>query len=101
MACTCGCTCDMQQLTLGGTTEGNLQLAIVSADDEAAAAQQVAKEKNYGQTFARSGCGLDEEWRVQGAEKCPFKHSLDDMKECNMYKLGFCIYGPNCRPIWR
>jgi hypothetical protein len=29
--------------------------------------------------------------------ECPFKHSLDDVKECNMYKLGFCIYGPNCR----
>eukprot|EP00879_Flechtneria_rotunda_P029527 GHRR01031941.1.p1 GENE.GHRR01031941.1~~GHRR01031941.1.p1 ORF type:complete len:134 (+),score=21.95 GHRR01031941.1:339-740(+) len=29
--------------------------------------------------------------------ECPFKHSLEDVKECNMYKLGFCIYGPNCR----
>eukprot|EP00803_Ostreobium_quekettii_P002826 evm.model.scf_3485.1 EVM.evm.TU.scf_3485.1 scf_3485:9772-12347(+) len=28
---------------------------------------------------------------------CLFKHSLDDIKECNMYKLGFCIYGPQCR----
>lgn len=28
---------------------------------------------------------------------CPFKHSLDDVKECNMYKLGFCIYGNHCR----
>lgn len=28
---------------------------------------------------------------------CLFKHSLDDVKECNMYRLGFCIYGPNCR----
>lgn len=28
---------------------------------------------------------------------CPYKHSLDDVKECNMYKLGLCIYGPTCR----
>lgn len=28
---------------------------------------------------------------------CPFKHSLEDVKECNMYKLGFCIYGGHCR----
>ena len=25
---------------------------------------------------------------------CPYKHSMDAIKECNMYKLGFCIYGP-------
>lgn len=25
---------------------------------------------------------------------CPYKHSLEAIKECNMYKLGFCIYGP-------
>lgn len=28
---------------------------------------------------------------------CPYKHSNDDVKECNMYKLGFCIHGPHCR----
>jgi cleavage and polyadenylation specificity factor subunit 4 len=28
---------------------------------------------------------------------CPFKHDDDEIKECNMYKLGFCIYGPQCR----
>ncbi|GAB4815318.1 hypothetical protein N2152v2_002364 [Parachlorella kessleri] len=28
---------------------------------------------------------------------CPYKHTLDEIKECNMYKLGFCIYGPACR----
>lgn len=28
---------------------------------------------------------------------CPFKHTTDEIKECNMYKLGFCIYGPMCR----
>jgi hypothetical protein len=28
---------------------------------------------------------------------CPFKHTTESIKECNMYKLGFCIYGPACR----
>ena len=28
---------------------------------------------------------------------CPFKHSTEEIKECNMFKLGFCIYGPTCR----
>ena len=30
---------------------------------------------------------------------CPlvFKHSTEDMKECNMFKLGLCIHGPLCR----
>eukprot|EP00201_Polytomella_parva_P012567 CAMPEP_0175056210 /NCGR_PEP_ID=MMETSP0052_2-20121109/10537_1 /TAXON_ID=51329 ORGANISM="Polytomella parva, Strain SAG 63-3" /NCGR_SAMPLE_ID=MMETSP0052_2 /ASSEMBLY_ACC=CAM_ASM_000194 /LENGTH=155 /DNA_ID=CAMNT_0016321197 /DNA_START=62 /DNA_END=526 /DNA_ORIENTATION=- len=28
---------------------------------------------------------------------CPLKHDFDLIKECNMYKLGFCIYGPTCR----
>ena len=28
---------------------------------------------------------------------CPYKHTTDEIKECNMYKLGFCIYGPACR----
>ena len=28
---------------------------------------------------------------------CPYKHSTEEIKECNMYKLGFCVYGPACR----
>lgn len=28
---------------------------------------------------------------------CPYKHSTEEIKECNMYKLGFCIYGPAVR----
>lgn len=39
-------------------------------------------------------------WMKSGTCKeldCPFKHSLEDVKECNMYKLGFCIYGNHCR----
>lgn len=28
---------------------------------------------------------------------CKFKHSRENIKECNMYALGFCIFGPDCR----
>ena len=28
---------------------------------------------------------------------CPYKHTTEDIKECNMYRLGFCVYGPTCR----
>jgi hypothetical protein len=24
-------------------------------------------------------------------------HCTEEIKECNMYRLGFCIYGPQCR----
>ena len=30
---------------------------------------------------------------------CPYKHSTEEIKECNMYKLGFCIYGPAVRGV--
>ena len=30
-------------------------------------------------------------------EGCPFKHEYEAIKVCNMYRLGFCIHGPNCR----
>lgn len=28
---------------------------------------------------------------------CPYKHSEDDIKDCNMFRLGFCVQGPYCR----
>lgn len=28
---------------------------------------------------------------------CPYKHDTDDISDCNMFKLGFCIYGTKCR----
>ncbi|XP_057819474.1 30-kDa cleavage and polyadenylation specificity factor 30 isoform X2 [Cryptomeria japonica] len=28
---------------------------------------------------------------------CVYKHSNDEIKECNMYKHGFCPNGPDCR----
>ncbi|XP_019185941.1 PREDICTED: 30-kDa cleavage and polyadenylation specificity factor 30-like isoform X2 [Ipomoea nil] len=30
-------------------------------------------------------------------QDCVYKHSNEDIKECNMYKLGFCPNGPDCR----
>uniref|UniRef100_A0A7N0RE21 Uncharacterized protein n=1 Tax=Kalanchoe fedtschenkoi TaxID=63787 RepID=A0A7N0RE21_KALFE len=30
-------------------------------------------------------------------QNCVFKHTTEDIKECNMYKLGFCPNGPDCR----
>ncbi|WOL17792.1 zinc finger CCCH domain-containing protein 45 [Canna indica] len=30
-------------------------------------------------------------------QDCVYKHTSEDIKECNMYKLGFCPNGPNCR----
>ncbi|KAK4742766.1 hypothetical protein SAY87_000767 [Trapa incisa] len=30
-------------------------------------------------------------------QDCVYKHTTEDMKECNMYKLGFCPNGPDCR----
>ncbi|KAJ4810271.1 cleavage and polyadenylation specificity factor 30 [Rhynchospora pubera] len=30
-------------------------------------------------------------------QDCVYKHSEEDFKECNMYKMGFCPNGPDCR----
>ncbi|XP_074272482.1 30-kDa cleavage and polyadenylation specificity factor 30 [Silene latifolia] len=30
-------------------------------------------------------------------QDCVYKHTNEDIKECNMYKLGFCPNGPDCR----
>lgn len=30
-------------------------------------------------------------------QDCIYKHTNEDIKECNMYKLGFCPNGPDCR----
>jgi hypothetical protein len=41
------------------------------------------------QTFLKKGYCPDPD--------CPFKHTRENIKECNMYALGFCIFGPECR----
>nr|GEX04384.1 30-kDa cleavage and polyadenylation specificity factor 30-like [Tanacetum cinerariifolium] len=30
-------------------------------------------------------------------QDCVYKHTNEDVKECHMYKLGFCPNGPDCR----
>nr|XP_025885120.1 30-kDa cleavage and polyadenylation specificity factor 30 isoform X2 [Solanum lycopersicum] len=30
-------------------------------------------------------------------QDCVYKHTNEDIKECNMFKLGFCPNGPDCR----
>ncbi|KAG6509739.1 30-kDa cleavage and polyadenylation specificity factor 30-like [Zingiber officinale] len=30
-------------------------------------------------------------------QDCLYRHITSDIKECNMYKLGFCPNGPDCR----
>ncbi|KAJ0975718.1 hypothetical protein J5N97_017683 [Dioscorea zingiberensis] len=30
-------------------------------------------------------------------QDCVYKHTNEDIKECNMYKMGFCPNGPDCR----
>lgn len=90
-------------------------------DEGAAPAVAVGKPRNYRQTVCTywlrglcmkgDTCGFLHEFDPNkmpvcrnllkyGACKepdCPYKHSTEEIKECNMYKLGFCIYGPACR----
>jgi len=30
-------------------------------------------------------------------DDCPYKHELENKSECNMFRLGFCVYGDRCR----
>ncbi|XP_051133567.1 30-kDa cleavage and polyadenylation specificity factor 30 [Andrographis paniculata] len=30
-------------------------------------------------------------------QDCVYKHTIEDIKECHMYKMGFCPNGPDCR----
>ncbi|KAJ3679361.1 hypothetical protein LUZ60_017372 [Juncus effusus] len=36
-------------------------------------------------------------WGECREQDCVYKHSDDDIKECNMYKMGFCPNGQDCR----
>ncbi|KAK3261296.1 hypothetical protein CYMTET_29792, partial [Cymbomonas tetramitiformis] len=80
-----------------------------------------AMRKNFRQTVCRhwwrglcmkgDSCGFLHQWEQSRMPicrffakmgecrepNCPFKHSSDDIKDCNMYKLGFCIHGSLCR----
>ena len=42
-------------------------------------------------------CRFFAKYGVCREPECVFKHSTEEVKECNMYNLGFCIHGPLCR----
>eukprot|EP00850_Spirogloea_muscicola_P005407 SM000024S07869 [mRNA] locus=s24:956493:960574:- [translate_table: standard] len=42
-------------------------------------------------------CRFYAKWGECHEADCPYKHTFDDVKECNMYKLGFCPNGADCR----
>ena len=55
----------------------------------AAIAQAIPEKMPICQYFSRFGeCHQPD---------CPFKHIEEEVKECYMYKLGWCINGPYCR----
>ena len=83
--------------------------------------QQYVSKKNYRQTVCRhwlrglcmkgDQCGFLHQFDqnrmpvcrffarfgVCREPECVFKHSTEEVKECNMFNLGFCIHGPLCR----
>ncbi|UPQ97011.1 30-kDa cleavage and polyadenylation specificity factor 30 [Chloropicon primus] len=42
-------------------------------------------------------CRFFAKYGVCREPECVFKHSTEEVKECNMFNLGFCIHGPLCR----
>jgi hypothetical protein len=97
------------------------QQPLAPASAAAAAAAGEPKPRNYRRTVCTywvrglcmkgENCGFLHQFDPQrmpvcrtllkfGACKepdCPYKHTTEDIKECNMYMLGFCIYGPAVR----
>lgn len=89
--------------------------------DPAASAPNFAGRRSYRQTVCRhwlrglcmkgEACGFLHQYdksrmpicrffRLYGEcreQDCVYKHTNEDIKECNMYKLGFCPNGPDCR----
>lgn len=118
-------TFDFEQTLQDTTTQPVMQQqagGVHPRDDGAAAAAAAAsKPRNFRQTVCTywlrglcmkgDTCGFLHEfdpnkmpvcrnllkYGVCKEPDCPYKHSTEEIKECNMYKLGFCIYGPACR----
>ncbi|CAF1709891.1 unnamed protein product [Brassica oleracea var. botrytis] len=92
-----------------------------SYDHSSAAAAGAGRGRSFRQTVCRhwlrglcmkgDACGFLHQYdkarmpicrffRVHGEcreQDCVYKHTNEDIKECNMYKLGFCPNGPDCR----
>ncbi|KVH87501.1 YTH domain-containing protein [Cynara cardunculus var. scolymus] len=98
-----------------------LPSAVTDPASGAAAAANFAGRRSYRQTVCRhwlrslcmkgEACGFLHQYdksrmpicrffRLYGEcreQDCVYKHTNEDIKECNMYKLGFCPNGPDCR----
>ncbi|XP_020686551.1 zinc finger CCCH domain-containing protein 45 [Dendrobium catenatum] len=99
-------------------TAGNIGSA---ASDAAATGGNIAGRRSFRQTVCRhwlrslcmkgDACGFLHQYdkarmpvcrffRLYGEcreQDCVYKHTNEDIKECNMYKFGFCPNGPDCR----
>ncbi|KAF5472570.1 hypothetical protein F2P56_009283 [Juglans regia] len=95
--------------------------SVVAVADPAAGGNHPAGRRGFRQTVCRhwlrslcmkgDACGFLHQYdksrmpicrffRLYGEcreQDCVYKHSNEDIKECNMYKLGFCPNGPDCR----
>ncbi|XP_022994747.1 30-kDa cleavage and polyadenylation specificity factor 30-like [Cucurbita maxima] len=93
----------------------------VTADASGAATGNVGSRRSFRQTVCRhwlrslcmkgDACGFLHQYdksrmpicrffRLYGEcreQDCVYKHTNEDIKECNMYKFGFCPNGPDCR----
>ena len=105
---------------------GGPGMAVATQDDGRPGAgkprfQQYVSKKNFRQTVCRHWlrglcmkgeqcgflhqfdrsrmpiCRFFAKYGVCRESECVFKHSSEEVKECNMYNLGFCIHGPLCR----
>ncbi|KAF2317886.1 hypothetical protein GH714_041206 [Hevea brasiliensis] len=99
----------------------NSAVAAVSATDPSAPGANLPGRRSFRQTVCRhwlrslcmkgDACGFLHQYdksrmpvcrffRLYGEcreQDCVYKHTNEDIKECNMYKLGFCPNGPDCR----
>ncbi|XAR59366.1 hypothetical protein NMG60_11015185 [Bertholletia excelsa] len=104
-----------------GAGTGSSNNAAIPAGAVDTAAGHSAGRRSYRQTVCRhwlrslcmkgDACGFLHQYdksrmpvcrfyRVYGEcreQDCVYKHTNEDIKECNMYKLGFCPNGPDCR----
>ncbi|XP_038889902.1 30-kDa cleavage and polyadenylation specificity factor 30-like [Benincasa hispida] len=93
----------------------------VSAEPPGASTGNVGNRRSFRQTVCRhwlrslcmkgDACGFLHQYdksrmpicrffRLYGEcreQDCVYKHTNEDIKECNMYKFGFCPNGPDCR----
>nr|QEX51154.1 zinc finger CCCH domain-containing protein 45 isoform X1 [Cymbidium ensifolium] len=104
--------------SVSAVTAGNIGSA---ASEAAAAGGNIAGRRSFRQTVCRhwlrslcmkgDACGFLHQYdkarmpvcrffRLYGEcreQDCVYKHTNEDIKECNMYKFGFCPNGPDCR----